>query len=226
MKLSVFLPCRLGSQRVLNKNTRSLGNYENGLIENKLKQLVNVKNIDEVIVSTNDSLVKEVATSFFKHDSRLVLDHRPDDYCANSTTTDALIQYVSEKFSLDHVLWTHVTSPFIDSKLYEDMIATYIAKRKEGYDSLMSVKPLRSFLWNENGPVNYQRSKLKWPMTQSLPTYFEVDSGVFLAPHRIYNELSDRIGNSVYLYENSPLASFDVDWEDDFSMAEHLINTL
>ena len=54
MKFIAFLPCRAGSQRVKNKNTRKFANYELGLFELKIKDLVKVKSIDTIVVSTNE----------------------------------------------------------------------------------------------------------------------------------------------------------------------------
>ena len=46
-KIAFFLPTRKGSERVKNKNTRPFANIEGGLVENKLRQLLATKFIDE-----------------------------------------------------------------------------------------------------------------------------------------------------------------------------------
>ncbi|ELB3229881.1 acylneuraminate cytidylyltransferase family protein, partial [Campylobacter coli] len=48
MKVSVFLPCRKGSQRVKNKNMRVFGDFQNGLLEIKLKHLIKSQMIDKI----------------------------------------------------------------------------------------------------------------------------------------------------------------------------------
>lgn len=53
-KISFFLPTRKGSERVKNKNTRPFANIEGGLVENKIRQLLSTKFIDEIIFSSND----------------------------------------------------------------------------------------------------------------------------------------------------------------------------
>ena len=51
-KISFFLPTRKGSERVINKNTRPFAGIEGGLVENKIKQILATKRIDEIIFSS------------------------------------------------------------------------------------------------------------------------------------------------------------------------------
>ena len=71
--------------------------------------------------------------------------------------------------------------------------------------------------------MNYDRRVEKWPRTQTLKPVHEVNSGVFLAPSTVYKELDDRIGNQPYLFGLDNLISHDVDWPDDFVIAECLL---
>ena len=45
----VFLPCRKGSQRVPNKNTRPFAGVDGGLLRIKLEELLKAKLIDKII---------------------------------------------------------------------------------------------------------------------------------------------------------------------------------
>lgn len=49
-KIAFFLPARKGSERVKNKNTRSFAGIEGGLVENKIRQLLSTKHVDEIIL--------------------------------------------------------------------------------------------------------------------------------------------------------------------------------
>jgi CMP-N-acetylneuraminic acid synthetase len=122
-----------------------------------------------------------------------------------------------------HILWTHVTSPFVTSSHYSDMIAEYAHALTEGYDSLMATTPIHSFLWTESGPINYDRSIEKWPRTQTLDPVHEVNSAAFLAPASIYASHADRIGVRPKLFPLGKLISLDIDWEEDFIIAEQLL---
>jgi len=219
MKITAFLPCRAGSERVPKKNTRTFAGVEGGLLRIKLQQLIDCELIDSIVLSTNDQEVIDIAEIIA--DNKVIIDRRPEHLATSSTSTDDLVKYVPSLVSEGAVLWTHVTSPFVDAVIYNKAIAIYKKKLKSGEnDSLMSVMALRTFIWDKNGAVNYDREKEKWPRTQTIDPLFEIDSGIFIAGADIYRDLDDRIGRNPYLFENSKIDAFDIDWEDDFFIAE------
>lgn len=216
----VFLPCRKGSQRIPSKNTRAFAGIEGGLLHIKLEQLLQVDDIDEIILSSDDEEVLRIGASF--QDERIKPLSRPEHLCLSSTTTDMLIEYVPSLIKEPAtIIWTHVTSPFLSVKTYAEMIRIYYENQGK-YDSLMSVNALRTFIWNEMKPINYDRSAEKWPRTQTLPIWYEVNSGVFIADRETYVRQHDRIGKQVYMFETGKLESIDIDWPEDFEFAEKL----
>jgi N-acylneuraminate cytidylyltransferase len=223
-KVSVFLPTRAGSQRVKNKNTRTFANLKGGLLSIKLRQLLDCKAIDEVVVSTNDSESIKTAEKF-TDDSRLKIVIRPDHLAQSTTDLTDLVNYVPTICSHDHVLWTHVTSPLVSSKHYADAIEVYFKNLDRGYDSLMSVKEIQNFIWSKtsNSVVNKKnKDQGKWPRTQDLKKVYEVNSALFLASKRVYLDEKDRVGIKPYLLIHNQIQSTDVDWEEDFKLAEIL----
>lgn len=224
-KVSVFLPCRAGSERVPKKNTRTFASIEGGLLKIKLNQLISCQSVDNIVLSTNDESVIAIAEKL--NNKKIVIDKRPEHLATSKTSTDDLVKYVPSVINDGIVLWTHVTSPFVDEVVYEKAIKQYLEVIKSGeYDSLMSVTALRTFIWNKSGAMNYDRTKEKWPRTQTIEPLFEIDSGIFLADIDIYKKLEDRIGNKPFLFENNEIDSFDIDWEEDFFIAEAIYKQL
>lgn len=220
-KITCFLPCRQGSQRVVRKNIKPFAGYEFGLIEVKLKQVIGCADISEVVLSTNDQDIIDYASSL---ESKKLRIHRRDDALSSSeTSTDQLISHALDLIPEGDILWTHVTSPFITSLHYSEIIKAYRKALEEGCDSLMTVTALHAFLWQEGRPLNYDRSIEKWPRTQTLKPIHEINSGVFLAPSDLYRTLNDRIGLSPLLYPLDKLVGFDVDWPEDFAIAQCLV---
>jgi len=217
-KISVFLPCRAGSQRVPRKNIKSFAGYSSGLIELKLSQLSKLENIDEIVLSTNDIDILDFASQL--NLANLRLHQRDEAMASNLTSTDTLVAHALSLIPEGEILWTHVTSPFITSQHYDAIIKSYREKLTQGYDSLMTVTELYGFLWQDEKPMNYDCSKEKWPRTQTLKPVHEVNSGVFLASSQVYRELNDRIGERPYLYILDKLTSHDIDWPEDFLIAE------
>jgi len=225
--VSVFLPTRKGSERVINKNTRTFAGVSNGLLEVKLKQLLNTKLVGEIILSSNDEASLEFGNKLSKEEKRLKIIERPDHLALSSTNLIDLVKYVPTICSEPHILWTHVTSPFVLAEDYDKAIETYFNTQKEGYDSLMSVKTLQNFLWSkEKNDLINRMTDIKWPRTQDLMPLYEIDSAFFIASQNIYLENQDRIGNKPFLMEQSGYKSFDVDWEDDFELAELIYKSI
>lgn len=218
-KVIVFLPMRKGSQRVRNKNIKDFAEIKGGLTFIKISQLLKSKKIDKIIVSTNDEEVKSIANSF--NNQKIIIDDRAEELASSDTLTDDLIKYIPSIVSDGVVLWTHVTSPFVTENIYDNMVDDYF-KNLEINDSLMSVTKLQKFIWNKNEPISYDKTKEKWPRTQTIAPLYEVNSGAFIADINIYKNLCDRIGDKPFLYELSEKEAFDIDWEDDFDIAEVL----
>ncbi len=218
MMIKCFLPCRKGSERVPQKNIRPFGNYLHGLIEIKLQQLLAVKQIDEVVLSTNDEEILELALGL--NNSKLCIHKRLESLSSSLTSTDELISHALELIPDAHILWTHVTSPFVTSQDYEQILNRYLQALKEGYDSLMTTTLIRNFLWKDQRPINYDQTIEKWPRTQTLEPIHEINSAVFLSHSLNYRAFNDRIGEKPLLYPLDSIKSFDIDWLEDFMIAE------
>lgn len=223
MSMTVFLPCRKGSERIPNKNTKDFAGVSGGLLKIKLDQLTRLSSVDSIVISSNDEVVLDYSSNY--KDSRIKIDERPDYLGLSTTSTDELIQYLPTIIESGDVLWTHVTSPFLNESGYEAIIAQYYQMLSKGYDSLMTVKELRGFIWNKDKPISYDRSIEKWPRTQTIESLYEVDSSVFLSNISNYIALNDRIGSCPYLYVQSEECALDIDWPEDFKMAEYIWNS-
>jgi CMP-N-acetylneuraminic acid synthetase len=222
-KVNVFLPMRAGSERVPKKNTKTFAGIDGGLCKIKLRQLLECRLIESIFVSTNDPEVIDIARGFKSKKIKIV--QRPNELASSSASTDDLIRYVPEIMPEGHILWTHVTSPFIGADTYDQIIETYLQNLSR-HDSLMTVTKLQKFIWNDAEAVNYDRSVEKWPRTQTLNPLWEVNSGAFITSKATYEHRMDRIGIKPYLFQLSSEVSFDIDWLPDFYMAEALYHTV
>ena len=219
MKIDIFLPCRSSSVRVKNKNIKKFSNKKFGLFELKIYQLIHVKGIRKVIVSTNDKkILKYLYKNKFK---KVIIDKRTDSLCKSTTRTDDLIKYVPKITNSEHILWTHVTSPFFNKNDYESAIKIY-KKKIKSYDSLLGVSKVQDYIYDKKNPINFNKKKEKWPRTQTLKKLFMVNNAIFITSRKNYINLSDRIGNKPYLMEIEKIKSFDVDWPEDFKIAESI----
>lgn len=224
-KIAFFLPTRKGSERVKNKNTRPFAGIKGGLVENKIKQILATKHVDEIIFSSNDERCMEVADKY-SYDSRLRIIPRPDELCLSSTNLQDLICYVPTVTDADHILWGHVTTPLAGAEEYDKGIELYLSKLEEGYDSLVGVTELKNFLLNKNGKLVNNTTDIPWPRTQDLEALYEINHTMFLAKREVYTKLKNRLGEKILLHVMDEIHSKDIDWEDDFTIAEIMYNNL
>ena len=222
-EINIFLPMRAGSQRVKRKNTRQFSDIRGGLCQIKLEQLLSCPAIGKIVVSTDDATVVEIARNF--NSQRISVLHRPVALATSEASTDDLIRHASEVMPDGHILWTHVTSPFVNSSIYDDIIKTYRENLSQ-FDSLMTVTRIQKFIWNEERPINYDGGLEKWPRTQTLKPIWEVNSACFLTSKEIYKRRFDRIGENPFLFELDQEIAYDIDWPADFRIAEAMYSSL
>lgn len=226
-QVTFFLPIRKGSQRVKNKNTRPFAGIEGGLVKLKLEQLLESKKIDQIVLSTNDEISIAIAKDLDASESKIKVIQRPEELCLDSTPLSELIKYVPTIITEGHILWGHATTPFATAEVYDQIVDLYFKKLGEGFDSLISTMELQNFILNSEAKIiNYEHTDGKWPRTQDLPVLYEVNHAVFMVSRDIYLNNSDRIGSKPYLYTQNKIESFDIDWEEDFLIAEAIYDKL
>ncbi|TLP75564.1 cytidylyltransferase domain-containing protein [Nesterenkonia sphaerica] len=220
------VPCRAGSERVANKNTRPFAGFDRGLLELKLTQLAAVEELAEIIVSTNDPVVSEYAARFStEQDQRVTVVQRPDELGRSSTPMSEFIQYLGRLREDGTMLMTHVTHPLLAAAGFRDLISRWRTAAADGHDSLLTVTKLHAFLWDADGkPFNYDAAAEKWPRSQDIPPLFEVNHAAYLIPFRRVREVGDRVGERPFMHEMSGEAVMDIDWEDQFQLLNDLAN--
>lgn len=218
--IAFYLPTRKGSQRVKNKNTRPFASIEGGLLEVKLQQLLRTRNVDEIILSTNDDECINIANKFLNKDTRLRINIRPEYLCLDTTNLQDLIEYVPTITDAEHILWGHVTTPIAGAEEYDKAIELYLSRLSEGADSLISVVELKNFLLDIQGKLINNSTDLPWPRTQDLDPLFEINHVMFIAKRVVYYNNKNRIGDRPIIHIMDKIKSFDIDWQEDFEIAE------
>tara|TARA_Y100001970_G_scaffold273245_1_gene371145 strand:- start:626 stop:1315 length:690 start_codon:yes stop_codon:yes gene_type:complete len=223
MKVNVFLPCKRNSTRVKNKNKRRFAKVDFGLIKIKLNQLTKAKLVDRIYLSTNDYKIINFAKKL--KNKKIIIHPRSDiSLSKSSTVTQKLIKHAMEIIPDGHILWTHVTSPFVDSKIYDQVIKKYKSAIKSKYDSLMTITKIKGFVWDDKKSLNYNYKKTKWPKTQDIKPLNKINSAIFLNSRSNYLRFKNRIGNKPYMFELPRFFGVDIDDIEDFYLAEFLFS--
>ncbi len=217
MTIKALIAARAGSVRVKNKNIRPFAGST--LLEEKIKQMLRIPELDGVVVNSNSDEMLEMA-------ARLGAETvKRDDYFASSEiSVNEFYRNIAENFNADTVLLTYCTSPLIQDATYQKAISVYNNLSPE-YDSLLSVSPLKEFLWIDGKPANYDIHHK--PRSQDLPdNYVILNSAIHILPRDMMIQRKDCAGENPYLFPIAPGEDADVDNEIDFDFAEFMYRRL
>lgn len=174
-EITAIIPVRAGSTRLKNKNIAPFAGTN--LLVHKIHQLQEVKEISRIVVSSDSDLMLAMASS-----AGAGTHKRAPEYCDEKTKTfGEVVRHIAESVEGDDILWATCTSPLVFPKDYREAIESYYPALEQGFDSLMSVESFKRYIWNEDGPLNYELG-LKHVPSQQLPTLYFVTDGILIAP--------------------------------------------
>ena len=200
MKTVAFVPIRLNSQRVAGKNLRPLDGSP--LMCHILKTLTEVEGIDEVYVFCSDEGIR----ALLPEGVRLLL---------RDPSLDSDTYSFTARVGADLYILAHATSPFIRAATLADALGKV---RSGEYDSAFSAEKVQTFAWFEGRPLNYALDNI--PRTQTIePVYIET-SAFFIFSRELWCGRGRRIGDRPYMAVVDRIEGLDIDYPEDFAMAE------
>lgn len=203
-KITAIIPVRAGSTRLKNKNIAPFAGTN--LLVNKINQLKQVKEIDRIVVSSDSDLMLSMAKAVGADTHK-----RGVEFCDEKTKTfGEVVRHIAESVDGDDILWATCTSPLVSPKDYRKAITAYYDALKSGYDSLMSVESFKRYIWNEEGPLNYELG-LKHVPSQQLPTLYFVTDGILMAPRQKMIEWAYFHGRYPYKFLVNKRTGCDID---------------
>ena len=214
-RVVALVPMRHSSERVPGKNYRVLG--DRPLYAHVLRTLLDSGVVDQVVVDTDSPTVTEgLATSF----PEVVVLERPEHLRAGEVPMNDVLLHDIAQVEADLYLQTHTTNPLLQASTVKDAVEAFLAS--PGHDSLFTVTPLHTRLWNADGkPLNHDPSVLL--RTQDLPPVYEENSNIFLFTGELLRATGSRIGRNPMLYPMSAEEAWDIDDELDWTIVEALL---
>jgi N-acylneuraminate cytidylyltransferase len=107
---------------------------------------------------------------------------RAIEYCdEKSQPFGAVVAHICENVVGDDIIWATCTSPLVEPADYQSAIKKYKDVLHKGNDSLISVEEFRRYIWNNDGPINYELG-IKHVPSQQLPPLYRVTDGILIAP--------------------------------------------
>lgn len=208
MKVVAFLPAKGSSERIESKNLKLLDGKP--LFLHTLEKLVNCDFIDEVYLdSESDDIL-----NYARH-----LGYKPlkRDPALATNKTDGHQMFFNEVRQVEADIYIQVlgTSPFIRPETIKKGVD--ILKDHSAYDSAVLVKREKQYTWNENGTI-YDINHI--PNSNDLPDTIIETMGLYIVKADYALKGKKRIGRYPYLLEASAIEALDVNYPDDFELAE------
>ena len=213
-KIVAIIPVRKNSQRIKNKNFLSFYKGKS-LLELKIEQLKKVKNIDEIVVSSDAELAKKISK---KYD---IPFHAREKYFASSSCSGSkFFENLARCINGDYLMYCPCTSPIIKQKTYNLFLKKF-KSTKNKYDSFNTVSILKSFIWKDNKSLNY--NSIKAPNSQDLPNnYFSLTFGINIISKKNMIRFKNIVGKNPKFIVLDKIESTDINDRSDFKIAQML----
>lgn len=207
MKTVAFVPVKLNSERLPGKTIKP---FFDGtpLISFMLNSLLKIKEIDEVYVFCSDPAIAEYLPE------GVVLLKRPQKLdTPEATPQDIMGEFIS-RVPADVYVTSHATSPFVTAEHIRECVQKVLSGE---YDSAFTAEKIQKLLWKNKKPLNFDASNI--PRTQDLEKIYSEVPAVYVYRKDVFTNLRRRIGNNPYLCEVSGIECVDIDWPEDFEIA-------
>ncbi|MBR4356078.1 MAG: hypothetical protein IKP96_05920 [Elusimicrobiaceae bacterium] len=226
--ITAVIPVRAGSRRLPNKNILPFG--DSNLLVHKIRQLKQVSALDYIVVSSDSDLMLDMAANEQRHSSdlqvpQIKLHKRAPEYCDEKTKTfNEVVEHVALSIPGDIIMWAPCVCPLTTPVSYQHALEAYKEKvvQTPTYDSVISSKAFKEYLFNERGPLNWDPSH--HIPSQQLPNWQIIVNGFYIAPRLKMAEWKFVYGKHPYLYTLTKKEAVDIDDADDFEIAKALLN--
>jgi CMP-N-acetylneuraminic acid synthetase len=208
VKIIAVIPARGGSKGIPRKNLRLLDGKP--LIAYSIEAAQCSKNIDKVVVSTEDAEIKEFARLYGAE-----VVERPPELSDDEITLDPVIKQAVQNYEdYDYIVTIQPTSPLLSSKTLDSAISEM---KKSSCDTLISVVDETHLYWTNRGtgpePIYRKRENRQY----LDPIYKE--TGALMISKRGAVIEGSRIGKDVRLFEIPRGEGIDIDNYSDWIVA-------
>ena len=131
-----------------------------------------------------------------------------DDKNAN----DIISEFIKE-VDADIYINAHTTSPFAKTETIDECIEKVMSG---DYDSAFCAEPLRTFMWENGKPINFDPNH--FPRTQDLPLIYGETSIAYVFTKDSFIANRRRLGKRPYIKEVGKIEAMDIDYPEDFEI--------
>lgn len=219
-KVVGIIPARLGSKRVKAKNLRLLAGKP--LIYYAIQTVKGAKSFDEVYVNSESDFFGEIADRY-----GIPFYKRPPALATSESLIDEYIDEFLTNVSCDVLAVVNPTSPFLTSGEIDAAIDYFLT---HPVDTLLACEDVRTHCFLEGQAVNFSTAG-KHPRSQDIPPVQALNFAVTVWDAAKFRAQFASAGYAVYtgrldFFAFEGLSTIDIDWEEDFVLAEIVMENL
>lgn len=216
-----IIPARGGSKRIPRKNIKDF--LGKPIIAYSIEAAIKSNLFDEVMVSTDDEEIQEIAKKYGAKVPYLRSEKNSDDFATTFEVIDEVISYYKgQNREFENTCCLYPTAPFITSKRLIDANELLLKNEIEAIFTIVQYSyPIQRSLWlNEKGDIKMNWEENIKKRSQDLKINFH-DAGQFY----FYNTESYLSKNGVFNLKSKPIVLSelevqDIDNEIDWKLAE------
>ena len=208
MKVVALIPIKLNNQRIPGKNIKK---FSDGTPLMTLIQRTCLKAslVDETYVYCSNPQVQMYLEKGVKY------LRRPEFLDTDNVNSNDIIREFIKSVDANIYVETHATGPFTRA---ESIDACIRAVATENYDSAFLAKKMQEFLWQEGATMNFDIQN--FPRTQDLRPIYSEAPGAYVFAKDTFSKYGRRVGIRPYIHEVSEIESRDIDYPEDFEIAD------
>lgn len=209
-----LIPLRGGSKSIPLKNVKEIGGKP--LCAWVIEAATKTKSIDQVFVSTDSTVIKNVVESL---NLGVIVIDRPGKYAEDDSTTESVMLHFLEQVQFNNLVTIQATSPLVTSQQLDEAIDMFINK---GLDSLLTAVLTKRFYWNLDGkPLNYQPTKR--PRRQEFDGTYVENGAFYITKAEILQKYQCRLGGQIGIYEMPEESFVEIDEPSDWNYVSKLL---
>lgn len=217
-----IIPARGGSKRLPRKNVLDLCGKH--LIAYTIEAALKSKNINKVIVSSDDEEILDISKKFGAD-----ILKRPYELANDTATTFDAIKHTIDNFEkYDYIVLLQPTSPLRNEKHIDEAIELLEKKKADAIVSVCEME--HSPLWsntlpNDGNMNNFLKDEILNKRSQDLDKFYRLNGAIYICKtEKLIENKSFLLKDNIFAYIMNRENSVDIDEEIDFKIAEVLID--
>ena len=214
--VNIVIPARVGSNRIKLKNLRLLDGKP--LVLHAIEVAKNFKLADGVYLNSDGNIFERIAEdnsiNFYKRNPELAT--------TESLIDDYLYDFMTSCHS-DYLILLNPTSPFFE---IDSLNRAWEQFMDSGVNTQLSCERIQTHCFVSNSPINFS-AQLKHQRTQDVEPIMALNFAVTIWKTSSFIDCYIKNGYGVHhgdigLFETKSWESVDLDYEDDFQLAEQI----